>query len=70
MDNQGLHLGGFTADGAFKVGSMPYGTGTFTPFANSGSKYIVFDASNSNSIYGNSSTVQPASLTAIYAIKY
>ena len=29
-----------------------------------------FDASRSNAIYGNSSTVQPPSLTAIYVIKY
>ena len=31
---------------------------------------LYFDASKSNSIYGNSTTVQPLSLTAIYAIKY
>ena len=31
---------------------------------------IYFYASDSNDIYGNSSTVQPPSLTAIYAIKY
>ena len=31
---------------------------------------LTFDASLSNAIYGNSTTVQPPSLTAIYAIKY
>lgn len=31
---------------------------------------LVFDASKSNSIFGNSNTVQPKSLTTIYVIKY
>lgn len=34
------------------------------------SRGIHFDAYKSNVIYGNSSTVQPASLTSIYVIKY
>lgn len=33
-------------------------------------KYIYFDASRSNSIYGSSSTVQPASTTQLPIIKY
>ena len=32
--------------------------------------YWSFSAQNYNAIYGNSSAVQPASMTAIYAIKY
>ena len=31
---------------------------------------VIFDASRSNSIYGTSTTVQPASLTTRYYIKY
>ena len=34
------------------------------------SRGIHFDAYKSNVIYGNSTTVQPASLTSIYVIKY
>ena len=31
---------------------------------------ILFDASKSNSAYGNSTTIQPAALTTIFLIKY
>ena len=37
--------------------------------ANKSSGYISFDASKSNSIYGNSDTVQPPALTMVYIIK-
>lgn len=70
MDNNGAHLGGLYAGGAFKVSSLPYGTGVFTPNSGGGAQQIEFDASNSNSIYGNSDTVQPYSLTTNYVIKY
>ena len=70
MDNNGVHLGGIVAGGAFKTSSMPYGTGIFTPNSGGDAKQIEFNASNSNSIYGNSDTVQPYSLTTTYIIKY
>lgn len=44
----------------------PYGTGTGTPAA----QKIEFNASRSNSIYGNSTTVQPPAVTMRYIIKY
>lgn len=31
---------------------------------------ILFDASESNSAYGNSTTIQPAALTTMFLIKY
>ncbi|WP_419557199.1 hypothetical protein [Phascolarctobacterium succinatutens] len=31
---------------------------------------ILFDASKSNSAYGNSTTIQPAALTTMFLIKY
>ena len=37
---------------------------------NTGCSQSRFDASNSNSIYGNSSTVQPPALTCLICIKY
>ena len=50
--------------------------GPFNDFAslsyyrNSATQYINFNASDSNSIYGNSDTVQPPALTMRYIIKY
>ena len=44
--------------------------GTFGTNATTGRSTICLDASRCSSIYGNAQTVQPASLTAIYAIKY
>ena len=37
---------------------------------NAANQNVSFDASKSNSIYGNSSTVQPASLEIPYCIKF
>ena len=39
-------------------------------FGNVGQRTVGFKASNSNSIYGNSSTVQPPALTCLICIKY
>lgn len=50
-----------------------YGSGSYTrrePWEGSGIAIANFDASRSNGIYGNSSTVQPASVTMRYYIKY
>ena len=57
-----------TASGAFTInsGSMDYGK---DHLKDEGAIYD-FDASRSNSIYGNSSTVQPPALTMRYYIKY
>ena len=57
-----------TCYGAFEdVGGGNAGNGTY-----SDDRYLNFnfDASRSSSIYGNSSTVQPASLEMTYCIKY
>lgn len=43
------------------------GTGSHN---NCGRTNFVFDASNSNSIYGNSNTVQPPALAINFCIKY
>jgi microcystin-dependent protein len=58
-----------SADGAITIGtstsinaSTSAGIGYITPYS--------FDASNSNSIYGNSTTVQPPALCLNYIIKY
>lgn len=68
MDTYGIHLGNFGASGAFKVGSLPYASGTYNKVSDSGGKDIKFDASNSNPIYGNSTTVQPPAYK-VYAWK-
>ena len=44
--------------------------GSSTPALASGLSPLEFDASKSNSIYGNSTTVQPPALTMQYIIKY
>ena len=45
-------------------------TATYTPETNVNPENIFFNASNSNSIYGSSTTVQPNSFTIRYIIKY
>lgn len=59
---------GIGISGAFKI----YSTSTNQSFAGSvNNPYNVeFDASKSNSIYGNSTTVQPPAITLIPQIKY
>jgi microcystin-dependent protein len=59
----------YSADGAITIGTSTSinattsaGTGYITPYS--------FNASNSNSIYGNSTTVQPPALCVNYIIKY
>ena len=54
--------------GAFSINYQPK-----TAANNGGGQYLIqlgFDASRSNSIYGNSSTVQPPALTCLICIKY
>ena len=60
--------GSQSSSGAFyrKTGTVSYGSaGGSNPSVN-----LTFDASRSNSIYGNSNTVQPPALTMRYIIKY
>ena len=59
----------FSAWGAFEDVS---GSDAFQPegYVASGNYNLGFDASRSNSIYGNSTTVQPPALTCLICIKY
>ena len=54
-------------------GAFSYTGGSFINLqndaANKNSGYVSFDASKSNPIYGNSTTVQPPALTMVYIIK-
>lgn len=58
-------------NGAFKSSTNGYDGAKSDP--NGGVKFyatINFDANGSNSVYGNSSTVQPKSMRILYVIKY
>ena len=55
--------------GAFSVSTIASATWTRTAGSNK-QLDLMFDASKSNSIYGNSTTVQPPALTMRYIIKY
>lgn len=44
--------------------------GGINTIGNIGWRHFDFDASRSSSVYGNSNTVQPPSLSIIYIIKY
>ena len=57
------------ATGAFLMEDGGGGVQT-SEFNNTGCSWTVFNASLSNSIYGNSSTVQPPALTCLICIKY
>lgn len=59
--------GAFTGSTS-EIGSNPTTSPMFPQTVSVGE--ITFDASNSNSIYGNSTTVQPPALTMKYIIKY
>lgn len=67
----GWNVGGATQSdwsGAFKSGGLStFGTQTGTAF---GGGALNFNASWSNAIYGNSTTVQPPAVTMRYIIKY
>lgn len=63
----------FGITGAFSMGAQDNLTASaFNMGTTSGTTYnpINFNASSSNAIYGNSTTVQPPALTMIYCIKY
>ena len=57
------------ATGAFLMEDGGGGVQQFES-SNTGCSWTVFNASRSNSIYGNSSTVQPPALTCLICIKY
>lgn len=65
-----------SVSGAFKksvnmnAGTYPFSNTLFNTSGTENSNGIGFDASLSNSIYGNSTTVQPPSVTLIPCIKY
>lgn len=56
--------------GAFDYNGETVTNGWGSPNASHTSMNVIFDASKSNSIYGNSATVQPQSLTLRPLIKY
>lgn len=56
------------ASGAFKIGGSA--SSKASGGGDNNARRLGFDASGSNSIYGNSSTVQPPALTMRYYIKY
>ena len=58
-----------THDDVFKE-SFHYGNVVATGSGNIGDLTIKFNASYSNPVYGNSTTVQPPALTMRYIIKY
>ena len=69
-DLRGGHLFQFAyTSAAFYGNTLGYGSTIGTPDTNE-SVTIEFDASRSNSIYGNSTTVQPPALTCLICIKY
>ena len=55
--------------GCFTYNEKSYNDGSAQDNSNK-SSIIGFNASNSNSIYGNSETVQPKSLIFNYCVKY
>lgn len=57
----------YTVTGAF---SLTSGTNWVGRGGGKASRGLVFNASGSNTIYGNSTTVQPPALTMLYIIKY
>ncbi len=61
--------GGITVNGAF-TGSWEDSSGQTSGGGGYNRVHLVVDASKSNSIYGNSDTVQPPAVTVIYCIKY
>ena len=70
IDLRGGHLFHFAyTSAAFYGNTQGYGSTSGTIDTNE-SVALEFDASHSNSIYGNSTTVQPPALTCLICIKY
>ena len=63
----GYRFGGGGTSGCFIAGAAVNCGDWYTPHTNT---QLEFDASQSNSIYGNSTTVQPPALTLLPCIKY
>ena len=61
--------GDFVGDSFYLDSTGEYAPGTLNP-SSTNKKQLKLDASLSNSIYGNSDTVQPPALTMQYIIKY
>ncbi len=62
-------IGGATSDGAFTFTKTGTHYNASSTVIQNTSNTITFNAHNSNSIYGNSSTVQPNSYTVLYIMK-
>lgn len=60
-----LYLNGET-DGAFYPGKE---TPRYSADGDGAGRFLAFQASRSNGLYGDSSTIQPKSLTALYIIR-
>ena len=58
-----------TFTGAFARSTTKFGTKNYGAYSGTGARALLFDASLSNPIYGNSDTVQPPALTMVYIIK-
>ena len=56
-----------TSNGSFTVGNNE--PSSYVGTRSGGKKRVSFDASRSNPIYGNSTTVQPSALTVNYFIR-
>lgn len=61
---------GFSGSGAFYGNSQQFAAWLVPGGDRQGLSSLSFDASRSNPIYGNSTTVQPPALTMLYCIKY
>lgn len=61
---------GFSGSGAFYGNSQQFPAWLASGGDRQGLSSLSFDASRSNTIYGNSTTVQPPALTMLYCIKY
>lgn len=72
LADQGVAVGFDQYSGALKAYLRSYDAVPVTPSsaARVGDAGIAFDASSSNAIYKNSTTVQPSSLVFNYIIKY
>lgn len=69
LGHQDIWLWRYPLSGSFYFGeTISNGTGVKTGWADSWSE-VIFDASRSNVIYGNSMTVQPSAMTVNYFIR-
>ena len=71
MDTYRLTVtGGVTTSGAFTAEHINMSYFASNTYTNSGTKKFIFNASNSNPIYGSSNSVTPLSLGVQFLIKF